>query len=204
MPNYETHLGFGSVFGVYAGAMYWKIFEVIIVPPYVIAGALFVAGAFALGSVLPDIDLHNSKPRKLLNFYTVIGLGGLAAYLTATNLSGNGVEATNRWAAAAAIAVFVIILAAAIVPPVVQAVMPSHRGIVHSPLLWLIGLGYPAVRIWNDTLAIPGASPVVDRALLAPCMLAVALGAVLHICLDLFGTSIGGISGNRRRPQSRW
>lgn len=184
MPNYEVHLGVGAPLGLVIGFGVHDIFSPVLPPDYAFMAGVVAFECVCVGSVLPDIDLHNSKPRQLLN----AGLSfsaALAVYLTVIFEAGNGFPAPDIVHLLAAVpAFFTLIFALAVLPPLVQAVMPGHRLWLHNPLPYLVAFFAPAFAIWHGYYSLPGIDYAIQVVFIAPALFALFFGVLIHLFLD--------------------
>lgn len=201
MPNYEAHLTAGAIVGTFAGVYVYSIFEPFIPHDYAVFVGMLAWEAVLVGSVLPDIDLHNSKPRALLNAGLVIATGG-AAYLWAVYSTAGGLAAPDPIKAlAGVIALAVMVIAARIVPDIVQLVMPKHRGVLHNPAPWLVVFGMPAMLLWRQAYTIPNIDPAYEIVFIAPVLGGVFAGTLVHLGLDYSNLFVEELSRRRRYNQ---
>lgn len=153
MPGYETHSRRAIQVGVVAAlavgaATFWTVRAPITA---LVAAVLAFAGA-RVGGTAPDIDSHSSIPRQyfdrsvqVLTAAGVVG-GAFLFYDPILAAAGDLVATVGPSVPLPPVAVAAVgvglagVAALALAPRAVGAVMPSHRGLLHNPLLW-IGIG---------------------------------------------------------------
>jgi len=171
MPGYETHsrraLQVGTLSALAVGvAAFWTTRTVGIA---VVAAVLTFAGA-RVGGNAPDIDSQSSIPHRYftrsLQVLTIAGVVGGAFLFSgeivrvAGEFTADLAPAIPAEAAGAGGVALVGALAVVLVPKVVAALMPSHRGILHNPLLW-IGIGAGLSLAVGGLLSVAGIAAVV-------------------------------------------
>ncbi len=193
MPNYPTHARWGRIGAVVmalavGGALYY-LFEAI---PLAGAAALGAAATTFVGSIYPDIDHHNSIPRRkatrafrilvVLGILSLAGLGWellLSAVESTAQTAGVGLPAPTPVVAAGVTAV-VAAVAAALVEPAIGLATDKHRGWTHNPLVNSVLTAAIAALVWivTDGLA-------VHRRVAAVVVVATFfVGALIHLGLD--------------------
>jgi len=186
MPNYETHLGIGAMLALLGGSYAFAWFNQVPRLPqnYAVFIGIWTFNAICVGSILPDIDLHNSKPRRLLNGGLILGSAGIAYTLVLFKTAG-GFNAPNGYHVAGFLAAVVVLtVAARIIPTLVQEIMPSHRGFLHNPVVYLAVFCVPAYGFWTRDFNIPGVDPVYEVLFGVPLLAGLFVGAWLHLGLD--------------------
>jgi hypothetical protein len=150
VPGHETHQRaatyVGATTGLAAGGgTYWSTAQLLVA----VLAAVGVFAAAKIGGGAPDIDSHTSIPRRYFDRLVrlAVAAGGLALAAlfwptvettTATTLAAVAPDAGLPPTLVAGVAVFVTaIVVATVAVAVVGRLMPSHRGLFHSPLLWL-------------------------------------------------------------------
>ena len=118
MANFPTHLAYGTL--VSGGLATLTLAANVVGPESLIA----VATAGVVGSVLPDIDLKDSRPGRAMFF----GLAAFFSFVTLFLLAGT-LSIAELWILAAATFAFVLYVVHAIFHR-----MSYHRGIFHSIL----------------------------------------------------------------------
>ncbi|MEZ5854745.1 MAG: metal-dependent hydrolase [Hyphomicrobiaceae bacterium] len=118
MANFPTHLAYGTL--VSGGLATLTLAANVVGPESLIA----VATAGVVGSVLPDIDLKDSRPGKAMFF----GLASFFSFVSLFLLAGK-LSIAELWITAAATFAFVLYVVHAIFHR-----MSYHRGIFHSIL----------------------------------------------------------------------
>lgn len=148
MPGNEEHrrgaVITGGVAGIIAAAGLFHLYGNALASVGVLT-AFFILPA--IGTDLPDTDSHSSLPRKRLN-HLLIGVCTLGGAVVIYRFRETLISAVSSWTQSTYVAyqeyiiigaiVFTLFLAAkAGVPKAVQAVMPAHRGPMHSAPLWI-------------------------------------------------------------------
>jgi len=155
MPGYETHsrraIQVGVLTAVVVGsAAFWTTATPAVA---VVTAVLAFAGA-RVGGNAPDIDSHSSVPRRyfdrslqVLTAAAVVG-GAFLFYDGILEAAETTVAAVAPSLALPPIAVGALavgllgVTAMLVAPRMVAWVMPSHRGLLHNPLLWTgVGIG---------------------------------------------------------------
>jgi hypothetical protein len=194
VPGYETHqqaaVRVGATTGVAAGGgAYWSTAE----PVIAVLAAVCVFGAARIGGSAPDIDSHTSVPRRYFDRLVRLAVvaGGLAlGYLFWTPIETATTDTLATVAPDAGLPPVIVAGVAVLVGAVVLAtvavwlvgtLMPPHRGLFHSPLLWLAVGVVAFVGLTVGLQALGAGSPAVP---VVP--LAVAGGFVLGAFTHLF------------------
>jgi len=194
VPNYPTHARWGRVGAVVAalaiGGGLFVLFESV-----VLAGAAGVGAAAATftGSIYPDIDHHESIPRRkavrAFRALVVVGVLSLAAIgwgelLTAVETAGEELFSGDLPAPPAALAAGVTVLsaavAAALVEPAIGATTRQHRGWTHSVLVNVALTTALTAVVWVLTATLPTARRVAAVAVVVTFF----VGALIHLGLD--------------------
>jgi hypothetical protein len=189
MPNYPTHSRWGRVsavvMAVAIGAGLFVAFESI---PLAGVGAAGAAAATFVGSIYPDVDHHNSIPRRkatrAFRLLVVVGVFSLAIIgwdplVSAVETAEAGLPASPAVVAGAIVAVTSAVLAA-LVDPAIGLVTRSHRAWTHSVLanLVLTGLVAAAVLALTVDLGAP------RRAAAVAVVGTFFVGTLVHLGLD--------------------
>jgi hypothetical protein len=194
MPNYPTHSRWGRVsavvMAVAIGAGLYVAFESILLAGVGAAGA---AATTFVGSIYPDVDHHNSVPRRkatrAFRLLVVVGVFSLAIIgwdpLVSTVETAEveyfeaGLPASPAVVAGAIVAVTSTVLAA-LVDPAIGFVTRSHRAWTHSVLVnfVLTGLVAAAVVVLTVDLGAP------RRAAAVAVVGTFFVGTLVHLGLD--------------------
>jgi NhaP-type Na+/H+ or K+/H+ antiporter len=193
VPNYPTHARWGRIGAVVTalavgGALYY-LFETI---PLAGAAALGAAATTFVGAIYPDIDHHNSIPRRkatrsfqalvVLGILSLAGLGWdplLSAVESGAQTAGVALPAPTPVVAAAVTAV-VAAIAAALVDPAIGVATDRHRGWTHNPLVNSALTAAIGAAVWLVTAGLP-----VHRRVAAVVVVATFfVGALIHLGLD--------------------
>lgn len=184
MPNYETHLAAGTALGFLIGSIVYGMFEPVLPFDIAFMAAVVAFEATCIGSILPDIDLHNSKPRKLLNGALILGSGGAAYAHIYFKVAPELPDPDAAHVLGVAAAFFAILVTGPIVPRVVQALSPSHREVLHNPGPYLAVFLAPGVGLWYQQATIPSVDPAMEIVFIAPALIALFFGVLTHLFLD--------------------
>lgn len=124
MPGFRAHVTGGAlVLSAALSAAYYFNFLTSA------SALLFASSSLLIGAMLPDIDNRTSKPHQVF-MALVAALAAVAAYIYRDALPGG----FNAGIGGIAIAAFAGLLAYVII----RKIMPSHRGVIHSPLAALV------------------------------------------------------------------
>lgn len=183
VPDYETHLSVAAIVGLAAGFITYSIFVQEVPTDYATMAGMVAFTTVCVGGVLPDVDHHVSKPRRLLNAGLVLTVGA-AVHLTVVGPKRVSTAPPELHLLGVVLGFFVMIPAANIVPPVVDAIMPSHRTITHQPVPYFTLLAIPGHLIWKQQLSIPGVHFAYEVLFIAPALLGLFCGVMIHLSLD--------------------
>lgn len=184
MPNYETHLSVGAALGFIIGSSVYGLFEPVLPFDIAFMAAVVAFEATCIGSILPDIDLHNSKPRKLLNGSLILGSGGAAYAHIYFKIAPKLPDPDAAHVLGAAAAFFVLLITGVIVPPAVQALTPKHREVLHNPALYLAVFLAPGYGLWHQLITLPSVDPAIEIVFIVPALVALFFGVLTHLFLD--------------------
>jgi hypothetical protein len=146
-------------------------------------GALGFA-ATTVGGVIADIDSHSSIPRRYLNGVLIITVGVGAAALAGMHISFSSLIPTIRITQEVILAgIGATLVAAIIVPSLVQGVMPSHRGVLHSIWFWAAVLLTPVLLLRLGFIDAPGPD-IVKTHVIPIVAVAVLVGVAAHLLED--------------------
>lgn len=189
MPNYPTHarwgrIGAGVVAPVVFGLIVWLYGSIVVA----VAAALGAGLTTFVGSIYPDVDHHNSIPRrKAVRAFQSLVLAVVVAtavvYRTALVGAVEPVHAAVLGSAsavppellAAAIPAIVALVLTALVDPLIGLTTRRHRGWTHSVPVNLVLVGIVAAAVWLLT---------------AELLTAQRIGAVAVVCAFFAGTLI--------------
>jgi len=145
MPNYPTHARWGQIGAAAMGvAVSAAVYGLFFAPLLAFFSGIAAAATTFTGAIYPDIDHHNSIPRRkavrAFRLLTVLGIASLAGLgwtelvaavdSTATEF---GVELpVPPEAAAGALVAVLTILVAGVIDPLLDTVTNRHRGWTHS------------------------------------------------------------------------
>lgn len=145
MPNYPTHARWGQIGAAAMGvAVAAAVYGLFFAPLLAFFSGIAAAATTFTGAIYPDIDHHNSIPRRkavrAFRLLAVLGIASLAGLgwtelvaavdSTATEF---GVELpVPPGAAAGALVAVLTILVAGVIDPLLDAVTDRHRGWTHS------------------------------------------------------------------------
>lgn len=162
MPNYPTHSRWGRIGAVVmaalvAGLLYW-LFET---PLVAFAGAIGAAGTTFVGAIFPDVDHHNSIPRRKANrairALVVLGVVSLFALNFEQLVSLTEAVSTDYLQAELPLppevavgigGTLVALLAAGTVDPLIGIATRQHRAWTHSVPITFALTAAIAVAVW--------------------------------------------------------
>jgi len=194
VPNYPTHARWGRIGGVAMalaiGAALYVLFETVVLAG---AGALGAAATTFVGSIYPDIDHHNSVPRRKATrgFQALVVLGILSLAALGWESLLTAVESAEETAfggdfpvelpvVAGAVVAFVAATAAALVGPAIGVVTRRHRGWTHSVLTNFALTALFGSVVWLLTSNLP-----VERRVAAVAVVGTFfVGSLIHLGLD--------------------
>jgi len=193
MPNYPTHSRWGRIGGVAVAVALGAVIYALFAAPLLAAGAaLGGAAATFVGSIYPDIDHHDSVPRKKAAraFRALVALGvvslgalyfeglvGLAGTVNAEYLGTLPVPDEVLAGVGVAAATF---LAAGLVDPAIGVATRRHRGWTHSVPINAVLNAVVVGAIWLLT----GGLALSRRVAAVAVVVTFFLGALIHLGLD--------------------
>jgi membrane-bound metal-dependent hydrolase YbcI (DUF457 family) len=194
MPNYPTHSRWGrvgaAVVALAIGAALYALFESAALAG---AAALSAAASTFVGSIYPDIDHHDSIPRRkatqAFRALVVLGVVSLAAIgwgelLAAVEAAGDewfdGGLPVSPPVAAGGVTVLLAAVASELVEPVIALATGQHRGWTHSVPVNVALTATVGAAIWVLTATLPTARRVAAVAVVATFL----IGALIHLGLD--------------------
>ena len=186
VPGYITHARWGYLAAVVVAIAAGRGVYALAANPVLaaVAGVGAAVGTFA-GAIYPDVDHHESIPRrKAVRGFQVVVFGACAG-LAAANWDGLvGLAATldtgATTAVAAALAFVGTLLAVALVDPAIGAVTGEHRGWTHSVGINLVLVAVAGAGAWLATGSLGPTARLVAVGLVGT----VYLGPLVHLELD--------------------
>lgn len=202
MPNYPTHARWGRIgAGVMALAVGSAIFVLFASIPMAIASAVGAGVTTFVGAIYPDVDHHNSIPRrKAVRAFQVLVCCGVVSLAvlhwgTLTSIAetalvnpsetassaflGSEIELPPGLAASAVIFVAAGVLAI-LVDPTLDLVTRKHRGWTHSAPINTVLIALLAGAVWALTNSLPEVRQVAATAVVATFL----IGTLIHLGLD--------------------
>jgi membrane-bound metal-dependent hydrolase YbcI (DUF457 family) len=194
MPNYPTHSRWGrvgaAVMALAIGAGLYALFGSVALAGVAALGA---AAATFVGSIYPDIDHHDSIPRRKatqgFRVLVVLGVVSLAAVgwgelLAAVEAGGeelfDGSLPVSPPVVAGGVTVLLAAVASELVEPTVGLVTGQHRGWTHSVPVNVVLTAAVGGAVWVLTATLPTARRVAAVAVVATF----CVGALIHLGLD--------------------
>lgn len=171
MPNYPTHARWGRigavVMAIFVGATLYWFFET---PVVSVGAAVGAAGTTFVGSIFPDVDHHNSIPRRKANralrAIVVLGVVSLTALAfeqlvdladtASTEYLGGEPSVPNEIVVGVGAALVALLLVGA-VDPLVGIATRQHRAWTHSVPATFALTATLAVGVWvlTRSLSVP-------------------------------------------------
>lgn len=194
MPNYPTHARWGRIGAVTmaltVGIALFLTFEAVLVAGGAAVGAL---AATFVGAIYPDVDHHNSIPRRkavrgfqVLAALAVLGLSvlfwdGLVALVATaeSTLLSDGLPVPTEMAASWVPLIGALVVAT-LVDPLIGLVTRRHRGWTHSVPINLAIIGVLVGGTWLVTTGLPTAQRVAAVAVIGTFF----VGTLIHLGLD--------------------
>jgi hypothetical protein len=186
VPGYDTHARWGRIAAAAVAIAAASGVYALAADPVLaaVAGAGAAVGTFA-GAIYPDVDHHESIPRrKAVRGFQVVVFGACAG-LAAANWDGlvglaAALDAGFSTPVAAAIALAGTALAVALVDPAIGAVTGEHRGWTHSMGINLVLVAVAGAGGWLATASLGQTARLVTVGLVGTFY----LGTLVHLGLD--------------------
>lgn len=208
MPNYPTHSRWGRVgavvMAVVVGVGLFLAFDS---PVLAVAAAAGAAAATFVGAIFPDVDHHNSVPRRkavrgmrILVWVGVVALAVLSWDLlvdvvdtavvdpgqaAVTERLDSGVEIPPEFVTSVAVLLVAVALAG-LVDPAIGFVTRSHRAWTHSVAVTFALTAAVAAAVWLFTGGLSLADgPALERRVAAVTVVGTFfVGVLIHLGLD--------------------
>ena len=186
MSDFEEHLRKGvvgvSIIGIAATYFLFQDRMAEFFLPFVVLGAV--------GAVLPDIDIHSSKPRRMLGTFSIVGLHIASLWLVFTDnivkltlldFAESTLNSFARGVPTELKLLVIFVVFGAIVLKFGRYILDSvidHRGILHSPMT---GLACAGILGYAGIQHAPHIAPTVSHIGAASGLFA---GFLIHLRLD--------------------
>jgi len=202
MPNYPTHSRWGCIGGVVmAAAVGGGLFALFTAPLLAVAGALGAGMTTFVGAIYPDVDHHNSVPRRkaarafgVLVWLGVVSLAVLSWDALVTIVETGFVEPSESATAeffdaevdfppalvASAFTFLAAVGLAGLVNPAIGFVTRSHRAWTHSVPVNFLLTGVIAAAVWLLT----GGLGIERRVVAVTVVVTFFVGILIHLGLD--------------------
>jgi hypothetical protein len=197
MPNYPTHKKYGYIGAVvtFVGTV-GALYQLFGTPVVAVLAAMGTAGTTFAGAIYPDIDHHNSIPRRkaVKGLQLILGIAIPAASIVCWGTITAGVEAgveigtdmakvglpVSTDVITGGIVALTIPVAASSVDPVFGIATRQHRGWTHSVPVNAALIGIALVGVW---IATPDFQ-IVERATVMVAVGGFFIGTLIHLGLD--------------------